>query len=83
VLRHPALKSLQYGNPEMHDLRYDYSRWSKNKTSIAFWGYNQDYDFLNKAKEIGIKTGMTFACKAASQQEAAEILKNHIEGKRA
>ncbi|MEN6315669.1 MAG: hypothetical protein ABFD25_15655 [Clostridiaceae bacterium] len=83
VLRHPALRSLQYGNPEMHDLNYDYSGWSESKTSIAFWGYNQDYAFLNKAKDLGIKTGMTFACKASSYQEAVDILKNHIKGKRA
>ena len=80
VLVHPKVKSIQYGNPEMHDLEYDYKVWSENKTPIVFWGWNQEYSFIEKVSGAGIKTGMTLACQAENHQEAVRILKSHMEG---
>jgi len=81
VLLHPKLRSINYGNPEMHDLEYVYGKWSQDRKSIVFWGYNQEYDFIQKAYDLGIKTGMTFACKAGNYQSALNILKNHTQRK--
>ena len=81
VLEHPKLKTIQYGNPEMHDLEYDYKIWSESRTPIVFWGWNQGYAFAKKVSDAGIKTGMTLACSAESHQEAVEILRSHVEGR--
>ena len=77
VLEHPRLKSLQYGNPEMHNLEVIMNKWRPQKVAVAFWGYNQDYHFAKQAILSGIKTGMTLAAKVDSAAQASEILKEH------
>lgn len=78
VLMNPSLKTVQYGNPEMHDIDYDYTVWSKKKIPIVFWGYNQGYEFIQEALNKGIKTGMTFACRVDTLDEGKRILDQYI-----
>jgi len=73
------LGCLHFGNPEMHDLKTEYSFFKARKVAIVGWGYNQDYQFIKKALLTGdsgapVKTGMTFICEAIDIEHGKEIL---------
>ncbi|MHB8277076.1 MAG: uroporphyrinogen decarboxylase family protein [Candidatus Humimicrobiaceae bacterium] len=73
------LAGMNYGNPEMHELKKTYDFWKERKVPIIWWGYNQDYSFLNEVYNLNIKTGMSLAAKVNNLKEAKEILKKHTE----
>ena len=73
------LAGINYGNPEIHELRRNYDFWKEKKVPIIGWGENQDYSFLNEVYNLNIKTGISLKVKVNSLKEAKEILKKHIE----
>ena len=73
------LKGINYGNPEMHNLKNSYEFWSRNKIPILWWGNDQNHEFLDEVYRLKIPTGITLATEAESFSHAREILKNHIE----
>jgi len=73
------LKGINYGNPEMHNLKTLYKYWGKNNVPILWWGYNQNYGFIDEVYRLKISTGITLATKAESFTQAKKILESHIE----
>lgn len=72
------LKGIQYGNPEFHSIESLYKQWEPLRVPILWWGYNQDAAFLESVYRTGIKTGVSLACKAATEVQAKEILQRHM-----
>lgn len=68
------LKGINYGNPEMHNIKKSFEYWEKYNVPIIFYGYNQDISFLNQMNTCQIDTGVSLAVKANNFQEAKDIL---------
>ena len=58
------LKSSNFGNPEMHDLKKEYPLFKDKKISVVGWGNNQPPEFIEDFLKLGIKTGVTLAVNA-------------------
>lgn len=73
------LRCINFGNPEMQDLKKAYDFWSKRKVGIIGWGFNQEYSFIDDIFKQKIKTGMTLMTTAKTVEEGKEILKKYRE----
>lgn len=78
------LRCVNYGNPEMHNMKEVYSFYKKRKIAIVGWGFNQNYDILNETVETGdegrpIQTGVTLMCKGYDVTHGKAVLKRHKE----
>lgn len=71
------LKGINYGNPEMHDLRDTYDYWKERKVPLIQWGYNQPYEKIQEVYESGIRTGISLATQAEDIGHARLILEQH------
>jgi hypothetical protein len=79
VMYRENLRGINYGNPELQDFEPINEFWLKRSVPVIWWGYNQDYKFLNEIFEMGIRTGMTLACSVENFDKAQEILKRYRE----
>jgi hypothetical protein len=80
VIQDYVIKSINFGNSEMHDLASTYKRLKAKKISIIMWGDNKHPAFISNLPELGIKTGITLATKVNTVEEAIELIKRHEEG---
>jgi len=73
-----GMRSMNYGNPEKHDIAKYYPKHFESKTCIVGWGFNMFYDeYIHTIRENGIKTGITLMAKAHDAKEGIDILKRH------
>jgi hypothetical protein len=76
------LRGINYGNPELQDLKSIYQYWSERKIPNLLWGdvlclYRQDYDFIDEIHKLNINTGMSLMIRVDSFEEAQNIFKKH------
>ncbi len=73
-----GIQSMNYGNPEKHDISKYYPKHFDSKTCIVGWGFNMFYDeYIHAIKKSGISTGMTLMAKAHNVNEGMGILRRH------
>lgn len=73
------LRSINFGNPEMHSLERVYNFWKQHKVAIVGWGANQDYSYLEEVYQLNIHTGMQLVTMVDNVEQGKEILKYHTE----
>lgn len=73
------LAGINYGNPEMHELKKTYDYWSRRKVPILWWGCSQEHGFLDEVYRLDIKTGMSLTTKANTVEDAKKLLRKHVE----
>jgi hypothetical protein len=67
-----------YGNPELHDIKYVYRKNYKKKRAIYTWGWNQDFSYLKEIlNDKDINTGLTLACMIKNIEEGKQILEKY------
>lgn len=71
------LNCLNFGNPEMHDFEHVYPQLQNEKISVVGFGQENDYGFVQKMLDAGVKTGVSLLIQANSREEARDILRNH------
>lgn len=74
------LRGMNFGQPEMHDLKNKYRLMSEDNVAFLIWGMGQGYDFLREIDQLNIKTGMTLTCVAETYSQAELWMKNYLSG---
>lgn len=82
VIFSEELGCLNFGNPEMHDLAYEYSCLKEKKVAIVGWGNTQEYpevrkNFMSADQGEPVKTGLTLMCRADNIEHGKRILELH------
>jgi len=73
------LRSINFGNSEMHSLEKAYNFWKQNKVAIVGWGVNQDPGNLEEVYKFNIQTGMQLMTIVDDVEQGKDILKLHEE----
>jgi len=77
--KHKNVKGINYGNPELHDIKDIYRINKGKKRAIYTWGWNQDYSYLKEVLgDEEIRTGITLACKAKDIEEGKRIIDEYL-----
>ena len=71
------LRSLNLGNPEMHDIAEKHSWMKASKISIVGLGDGQGTDYIDKLLQSGIKTGITLVTNAKTFKEGKDFLERY------
>jgi len=73
------IKGINYGNPELHDIKDIYRINKGKKRAIYTWGWNQDYSYLKEIlRDKEIRTGITLACKAKDIEDGKRIIGEYL-----
>jgi len=72
-----GFSSINFGNPEMHNIVDLYNSFGKNDISIISWGRENPYSFLDDLYKENIDSGISLLIKADSYKEAKKILIKH------
>lgn len=73
------LRSINFGNPEMHSLKKAHNFWKEHKVAIVGWGVNQDSSHLEEVYKLNIRTGMQLMTIVDNTEQGKEIIKSHEE----
>jgi hypothetical protein len=77
--KYKNVKGINYGNPELHDIKDLYKKNKGKKRAIYTWGWNQDYSYLKEVLDNEeIKTGITLACKVKDIEEGKRIINEYL-----
>jgi hypothetical protein len=77
--KHKNIKGINYGNPELHDIKDIYRKNKGEKRAIYTWGWNQDYSYLKDVlADKEIRTGITLACKVKDIEEGKYIMDEYL-----
>jgi len=77
--KYKNVKGINYGNPELHDIKDLYKKNKGEKRAIYTWGWNQDYSYLKEVLDNEeIKTGITLACKVKDIEEGKHIMDEYL-----
>ena len=77
--KHENVKGINYGNPELHDIKDIYRKNKGKKRAIYTWGWNQDYSYLEGVLgDEEIKTGITLAYKVKDIEEGKRIIDEYL-----
>jgi len=77
--KHKNVKGINYGNPELHDIKDIYRINKGKKRAIYTWGWNQDYSYLKEVLgDEEIRTGITLACKVKDIEEGKRIKDEYL-----
>lgn len=71
------LNCLNFGNPEMQDFETTYPQLQSEKISVVGFGQENNYSFVQKMLDSGIRTGVSLLIKADSREEAKRVLEKH------
>ena len=81
VLSNDRMRTINFGNPDLNNLRDLYAQWKQKKTPIVFWGYNSPIEYVaSTIRRAGVKTGLTAATLAPNFEEAKSIWARHKAG---
>ena len=76
------LKGINYGNPELQDLKSIWEYWRERDIPNIMWGDSlrlekADVDFISEIKNLNIKTGITLCIRVKNFKEAGIILERY------
>ena len=77
--KHKNVRGINYGNPELHNIKDIYRKNKDKKRVIYTWGWNQDYSYLKEVLgDEEIRTGITLACKVKDIEEGKRIIGEYL-----